>query len=178
MYVRICFWLHICVCVVMLYTHDNYNDINHNSTYTNVDTGKYKYKSRRKKAGSVVQVRTVYLFLNSVLRYAESDTIPTMLTIPNAWRILWCLRSPSLEIRKSQLHLQRLKFNCCLDGKNSTVCLHGPISIFNWLFKKILKFSGPSLPQMTLSALQPHFPSEGLLGKLHPMTMPWIKRFE
>ena len=41
----------------------------------------------------------------SVLRHEERDTILTMLTIPNARRILWCLRSLSVEIRKTQLHL-------------------------------------------------------------------------
>ena len=49
-------------------------------------------------------------FLTSVHRNEERDTIPTMLTIfsdpTNAQRILWCLRSPSVEIRKTQLHLQ------------------------------------------------------------------------
>ena len=43
----------------------------------------------------------------------------------------------------------------CLDGRNSTVCLHGPISTLNWLFFKILKFSRPSLLGMTSSTLQP-----------------------
>ena len=41
--------------------------------------------------------------------------------------------------------------------ENSTLCLHGPISTLNWLFFKILKFLGPSLPGMTSSILQAHF---------------------
>ena len=42
-------------------------------------------------------------FLTSVHRHEERDTILTLLTIPNALRILWCLRSLSVEIRKTQL---------------------------------------------------------------------------
>ena len=41
----------------------------------------------------------------------------------------------------------------CLHGRNSVICLHGPISTFNWLFFKILKFSGPSTPGMMSSLL-------------------------
>ena len=39
-------------------------------------------------------------------------------------------------------------------AENSIVCLHGPMSTFNWPLFKILKFSGPSLPAMTSSTLQ------------------------
>ena len=46
----------------------------------------------------------------------------------NARRILWRLRSLSIEIRKPQQHLLRPKSNSCLNGRNSTLCLHGPIS--------------------------------------------------
>ena len=65
--------------------------------------------------------------------------------------------------KKTQLHLQRPKSNSRPNGRNSTLCHHGPISTLNWLFFKILKFSGPSLPGMTLSTLQPHFLSGDLL---------------
>ena len=44
-----------------------------------------------------------------------------------------------------------------LNGRNSTVWFHDPISTLNWLFFKIIKFSGPSLLGMTSSTLQPHF---------------------
>ena len=40
---------------------------------------------------------------------------------------------------------------------NPTVGLHGPKSTPNWLFFKIFKFSGHSLPGMTSFTLQPHF---------------------
>ena len=68
-------------------------------------------------------------------------------------------------------------------GRNSTFCLHGPISTFNSLFFKILKVSGPSLLSMTSSTLQPLFLSGGLIWqwwlsyplracvKLYPMTV-------
>ena len=60
--------------------------------------------------------------LVSVLRHEERDTILTMLTIlsdlhPNVRRILRCLRSLSVEIRKTQLHLQRPKSNSQLNGR-------------------------------------------------------------
>ena len=45
----------------------------------------------------------------------------------------------------------------CLNGRNSNLCLHGLMSTFNWLFFKNLKFSGPCLPSMMSSTLQPHF---------------------
>ena len=49
-----------------------------------------------------------------------------------------------------------------LYGRNSNICFHDPISTLNWLFFNFLKFSGPSLPGMTSSTLQPHFLSGGL----------------
>ena len=58
-----------------------------------------------------------YQFLTSVLRHQERDTILTMLTIPNASHILWCVRSLSVEIRKkNQLHLQRPNLNFSTDS--------------------------------------------------------------
>ena len=42
-------------------------------------------------------------------RHEERDTILTMLTPPNARCILSCLRSLSVEIRKTQLHLSTVK---------------------------------------------------------------------
>ena len=87
----------------------------------------------------------------------------TILTpTPNVWHISWCLRSQFISAGR--------------DPKNSTLWLNGripnystpwhngrelnclpPISTLNWLFFKILQFSGPSLPGMTSSTLQPHF---------------------
>ena len=40
---------------------------------------------------------------------------------------------------------------------NPTVYLHGPKSTPNWLFFKIFKFSGPSLPGMMSFTLKPYF---------------------
>ena len=71
----------------------------------------------------------------------------------------------------------------CPMAENLTLCLHGPISTLNWLFFKILKFSGPSNLGMTSSTLQLHFLSGSLLWqmvivisfacehKLHQLTM-------
>ena len=44
-----------------------------------------------------------------------------------------------------------------MEADNPTVCLHGPKSTPNWLFFKIFKFSGPSLPSVTLFTIQPYF---------------------
>ena len=40
-------------------------------------------------------------------------------------------------------------------AENTTVCLHSPKSTPKWLFFKILKFSGSSLPSKTSFTLQP-----------------------
>ena len=48
-------------------------------------------------------------------------------------------------------------------AENSTICLHGPMSTFNWLFFQIIRFSGPSLPGMTSSTLQSLFLSGGVI---------------
>ena len=80
----------------------------------------------------------------------------------------------TVEIRKTQL------FDSM--AESPTTRLHGPISTVNWLFFKILKFSGLSLPGMRWSTLLSHFLSV-FLGrwwltyplcasvKLCPMTM-------
>ena len=87
------------------------------------------------------------------------ESILTMLTIPNVQCILWCRRSVSRDLKNpttsSMVKIQLSTL--CHNGRNSTLCLHGPMSTFNWLFFNILKFSEPSLPGMTSSALQPHF---------------------
>ena len=64
----------------------------------------------------------IYLLLDfSSSTRGERDTILTMQTIlsdpTNVRRILWCLRSPSVEIRKTQLHLQRAKSNSQLNSR-------------------------------------------------------------
>ena len=68
----------------------------------------------------------------------------------NARRFLWCLRSLSVEIRKTQLHLQRTKSN-------------SQLLTFNWLFFKILKFSGPSLFGHDVSHTTAPFPAWGFI---------------
>ena len=81
-------------------------------------------------------------FLTSVLRHKERDTIFTMLTIlsdpTNVWRILWCLRSLSVEIRKNPTTSSTAQSQLQLNGRNSTVCLHGPISTPNCMVRLLL----------------------------------------
>ena len=63
-----------------------------------------------------------------------------------------------VEIRKTQLFDSIAESPTLASmAENSTVCLHGPMSTFNWLFFKILKFSGSSIPGMTSSTHQAHF---------------------
>ena len=84
----------------------------------------------------------------------------------DAQRILWCLRSLSVEIRKIQLRASTVENSTLfLSGRNSIPCLHGLISTAQLTLFKILKFSEPSLPGMTSSTLQPHF-HEGLLWQM------------
>ena len=103
---------------------------------------------------------------------------------PNARRILWCLRSQFISAGWDPKNLTTAVMvensTLCLNGRNSTL---SPWSNLNWFFFKILKFSGPSLPSIMSSTLQPHFLSGGLLWqwwlsyplcarvKLQPMTM-------
>ena len=85
----------------------------------------------------------------------ERDTIlkslwPTIL----CWRVE-CLRSLSVGIRKTQLHASMAEIQLSAYMVQS--------QLLNWLFFKILKFSGSSLLGMTSTTLQSHFLSGGLL---------------
>ena len=120
-------------------------------------TSTYANHTIQIQADSVASGTNSLLISASVLLHEERDTILSMLTIPNARCILWCLRSLSVKIRKAQLHLQRSKFDSSFDGRNSTVCLHGQSQFLNWLFFKILKFSGPSHLGMMSFTYQLHF---------------------
>ena len=107
-------------------------------------------------------------FISFWLQFFDTrrDTILTMLTPPQHTAHLVVVkisvgRDPKILTQwpNPQL-LDSMAENSILSApiaENSTVCLHGPISTFNWLFFKNLKFSGPSLPGMTSSTLQPHF---------------------
>ena len=61
---------------------------------------------------------------------------------------VWCLRSQFISAGRDPKTL-----NTAVE--NSTICLHGPMSTFNWCFFKILKFSEPSLPGMMSSTPSP-----------------------
>ena len=70
----------------------------------------------------------------------RKETILTMLTIlsdpTNTQRILWCLRSQFIFTSRDPKNL-----TAAATVENSALCLHGPMSTFNGLFFKILKFS-------------------------------------
>ena len=141
----------------------NHNDLSHSSNTIHIQA----------QAVSVVSGTNSLLISDfGPWRHEKRDTIlkslcqpyyadNTMLTHLNARRILWCLRSLSVEIRKKRLHLSTVKIQ-----------LH--------LFK-MLRFSGPSLPSLTssspISCLVVYndkwwlsYPLRTSV-KLHPMTM-------
>ena len=60
-------------------------------------------------------------------------------------------------LKNTTLRLNGRIPNSRLNFRNSSLCLHRPMSTPNWHILKILKFSGLSLPDMTLSTLKPHF---------------------
>ena len=124
----------------------------------------------------------LFNYLTSVLRHKERDTIlkslsyHTMLTTsfygwnptlcPNGRNSTIIFHGPTL---KSQLpgRTQLLtimvgsNFNCLPQWQTTQLSVYiGPKSTPNWLFFKIFKFLGPSLPGMTSFTLQPHFLSE------------------
>ena len=69
-----------------------------------------QYRRKQIHANSVVQARTVYYLLTSVLRHEERDTILTMLTIPNARHISRCLRSQFISVGRDP-EISTLRFN-------------------------------------------------------------------
>ena len=81
----------------------------------------------------------------------------------NARCILWSLRSLLIEIRKTQLYLQRPKSNSQPQWQKLDSLPPWSYLNFSTDFFKILKLSGPSLLDMMTSTLQPHFLSRGLL---------------
>ena len=118
-----------------------YRDFYHNcnTIHINIQNTEHRRKQANTNTGGLCHFRCkmFYKLLTSVLRHERRDTILTMLTIPKVRRILWCLRSLWVE-----------KPNYIFNGPNPTL---------NWLFSKILKFSGLFLPCMTSSTLWHHF---------------------
>ena len=108
-------------------------------------------------------------FLTSVLWHKARDTIFIMLTPSQraAHLVVFKIfvgRDPKILTAAAAATVE--KSTLCHNGRNSIVCLHGPMSTFNWRFFKILNVSGPSLSDMTSSILQPHFLSGGLLWQM------------
>ena len=132
--------------------------------YTYANTGKYKYTG-----GLCCSGTDSLLISDFYLRHEERDKILTMLTILswphfNTWYLVM-----------SKISVDR-------DPKNPYI-FNGQNPTLNWLFFKILKFSGPSLSGMRPSTFQSHFMSGRLLWqwwllypmrasvKLYPITM-------
>ena len=71
------------------------------------------------------------VFINFWFRFFDMrrDTIlKSLYYLTPFQRILWCLRSLSIEIRKTQLHFSTVENSTlCLNGRNQTFCLQGPI---------------------------------------------------
>ena len=124
-------------------------------TYTYSYTVKYECKYRRTLS---FQVRTVLLTSN----FGSS----TLGERHNSYHA---------NHSKRAAHLVLFKISVGKDSKNPTTSSTAQIQLYastagtqlsvsmvqsqhlNWLFFKILKFSGPSLPGMTSSIFQPHF---------------------
>ena len=121
-------YFHCCIAIII---------INHNSTYTNADTGKYKYMC--KQADSVVQVRMVLLSSDfGSLTQGERHN------------------SYYANHPQCAAHLVVFKISVGWDPKILTAIATVPqwqrTQLSASLFK-ILKFSGPSLRSMTSSTL-------------------------
>ena len=151
-------------CIAIIIINHNSNTM-HKFIYSQIqmhNTGENKYTG-----DSVVQVRTVYKLLTSVLRHVERERILTMLTIlsdsTNAWRILRCLRSLSVEICKTPTTcFNGRELNSLCPNRRELNCLP-TWSIVNRklsLFKNPQILS-PSFLGTTSSTLQLHFLSEG-----------------
>ena len=144
-------------CILHLYVINQSNGTN---TFTNA---KHWRKQADTNAGGLCCSGTNG-FINFWLRYFDTRRETQFLLClryyadpNNAWHILGCLRSLSVEIRKKkQLHLQRPNpnFNSMAENsilyapmkENSTICL--------WWSNVN---SGLSLPGMTSFTLKPHF---------------------
>ena len=82
--------------------------------------------------------------LTTPQRSVHLEVQSQLLTIMVGPQLLTIMVGPQLQLSASM-------------SDNPTVGLHGLMSTFNWLFFKIFKFSGTSLPGMTSFTLQPHF---------------------
>ena len=98
------------------------------------------------QADSVFQVRTVLLV--SWLRFFDAREKDNLTPFQRSaylvvFKISVCRYPKNLNHRCNSSELNSMADNSILylHGRNSTICLHGPMSAFNWLFFKILKFS-------------------------------------
>ena len=111
-------------------------------------------------------------FLSLVLRLKERDTIITMLTIlsdPTNAQCILCLRSLSVEICKTPptcLNGRELSSRCP-NGRDSIVCLHGPISTSTDSFSE----SSYSYDHLLRAWRHPHSSSISCLGFIMTMVM-------
>ena len=158
------------ICCIPWWDHNDNNPTVHihiqMRIHIPVGTGKYKYNIQ---ANTVVQAR-IHLLI-SWLRFFDKrrETHFCYFADHTIWphqqrRILRCLRSLSIEIRKPQLHLQWSKSNSQLKlnslGPNGRELNYLPtrsnVNLQLTLFK-ILKFTRLFLLGMTSSTLLPHF---------------------
>ena len=79
--------------------------------------------------------------LTSILRHEERDPILTMLTpSPRAAHLVVFKISFGRDPKNLNHRRNCRELNSQLNGRNSTICLHGPISTPNWLFSKSSNF--------------------------------------
>ena len=154
----------------------------------------YKHRQIQMQADSVVQVRTVLLtsdFGSSTrgewhnLYYADHTIWPHQL----ATHLVMFKGSVNRDPKKlnccrngRKLNSMAENSNLCPNGRKSIVCLHGPMSTFNWLFLKSSN-SQPISPGHDVIQTPASFPVWGLLWqwwlsyplrtsvKLYPVTV-------
>ena len=117
----------------------------------------YAKTGENRQADSVVS-DTYSLLISDFISSTRGERHNSYYADPiNGRRILGCLRSLSVGIRKTQLHLQRPKSNSMPQWQKLNFLPPWSNLNFQLTLFKILRFSGPSLPGMTSSTLQSHF---------------------
>ena len=79
-------------------------------------------------------INDIFIYVR-VLRCLSSGSIydSSWVVLWKIFDFLWCLRSLSVEIWKTQVHASTLENSTlCLNGRNSTLCLRGSISTYSF----------------------------------------------
>ena len=144
----------------MLYNHDDISHT-HNTKHTQI-------QNTLVKTGGLCCFRYEW-FINFWLLFVHMRK-ETQFLKTYANHTIWPQRRAHLVMSKISVGWDSKKTNYIFQWQKLDSM--PPWSNLNWLFFKILKFSGPSLPGMTSSTLQPHFLSGGLLCQWYYLPTP------